>query len=234
MATGCGNSEMACSVTKEVINNLPTDGIEIILGRLPIQEAVKTICHKDKSLVVERAPSLWEEDCTLSNLQTVKYRSIHGLRAEMKLIKFLLACSPSLEKMSIERKEVPDALSGLLFGYNLLKRLLMFHRASPKAEITFSDPYETIFSRHKSYHDPAIKGPWKKKRIAHQKTNHLRSQQTGKFRDFLTMKINNCENYKTSYLSNFTKKINAVMHKSKSITFLDIGIVRQPEQDWES
>ncbi|KAK2983922.1 hypothetical protein RJ640_017843 [Escallonia rubra] len=42
MATGFGKSKMGRSAMKDVISNLPTDVIENILGRVPIQEAVKT------------------------------------------------------------------------------------------------------------------------------------------------------------------------------------------------
>ncbi|KAK2983923.1 hypothetical protein RJ640_017844 [Escallonia rubra] len=104
------------------------------------------VCHSVEDIVVEPALSLWEEDCTLSQLRTVKYKSMRGLRAELNLIKFLLACSPSLEKMSIKRKEVADVNTGILSGFRVLKRLTKFHRASPKAEITFSDPSEAKFS----------------------------------------------------------------------------------------
>ncbi|KAK3031792.1 hypothetical protein RJ639_036944 [Escallonia herrerae] len=113
-----------------------------------LQNLEISVYHSDIILAVEPELSLWEEDCMLFYLQTVKLISMLGLRAEMKLIEFLLACSPSLKKMSIERKEVPAAYTAALSGYKLIKRLVMFDRASPHAEITYSDPSQPMFSSY--------------------------------------------------------------------------------------
>ncbi|KAK3031796.1 hypothetical protein RJ639_036948, partial [Escallonia herrerae] len=79
-------------------------------------------------------------DQTLDKLRTVNMKFM-GSRAELLLIKLLLAHSPSLEKVSIEQSGVVDAYE----GFKVSRELMRFSRASPRAEIIFLEPLQQIF-----------------------------------------------------------------------------------------
>ena len=74
-------------------------------------------------------------DCTLNKLQTVEITSLQGSRIELLFIKLLLAHSPSLNKYTIRPNEASDAQKRL----DMLKNVIRFPRASPKAKIFFLD-----------------------------------------------------------------------------------------------
>ncbi|KAK2983920.1 hypothetical protein RJ640_017841 [Escallonia rubra] len=78
-------------------------------------------------------------DQTLDKLQTVNMKFM-GSRAELLLIKLLLAHSPWLEKVSIEQSGVVDAYQ----GFKVSRELMRFSRASPRAEIIFLEPLQQI------------------------------------------------------------------------------------------
>ncbi|KAK9276598.1 hypothetical protein L1049_006133 [Liquidambar formosana] len=61
-----------------------------------------------------------------------------GLRPELELIKILLARSPALEKMFIERDVSIDKNAELYMTIELMR----FRRASSKAEIIYLEPEE--------------------------------------------------------------------------------------------
>lgn len=63
----------------------------------------------------------------------MKIVGISNVKWEMNFINFLLANSPVLEKMTVK----PAALDG---GWELMKELLRFRRASVLAEIIHLDP----------------------------------------------------------------------------------------------
>ena len=77
------------------------------------------------------------ENCPFNQLRFVKIAGISGLRQELNFIKFLLANSPVLEKMTVK----PGSTDG---GWELLKELmkelLRFRRASVQAQIIYLDP----------------------------------------------------------------------------------------------
>ncbi|KAL3514587.1 hypothetical protein ACH5RR_027304 [Cinchona calisaya] len=77
------------------------------------------------------------ENCPFNQLRFVKIAGISGLRQELNFIKFLLANSPVLEKMTVK----PSSTDG---GWELLKELmkelLRFCRASVQAQIIYLDP----------------------------------------------------------------------------------------------
>ncbi|KAL2943916.1 hypothetical protein RDABS01_032263 [Bienertia sinuspersici] len=85
-----------------------------------------------------------DDTCILPCLQKVQLFGISGLPAELQLIKFLLACSPALEKMSIE---LSTGMGGAQEKFNFATETLRYRRASPNAEIIvktkklFSDSY---------------------------------------------------------------------------------------------
>lgn len=68
-----------------------------------------------------------------SQLQVVKIVGISGIKSELEFINFVLSNSPSLERMTVK----PASADG---GWDLLKELLRFRRASVLAEIIFLDP----------------------------------------------------------------------------------------------
>lgn len=70
-------------------------------------------------------------DCTLSQLQIVKFSYLSGFRAELELIKFLLAHSPVLETIFIHRYIAVKTDKAL----KIAEEIMQFSRASPKAQI---------------------------------------------------------------------------------------------------
>ena len=76
-------------------------------------------------------------DFTLNRLREVHISLFSGSRPELEFIKLILANSPMLEKMHIEPNSQE---SGKVLG--MLKELLRFGRASPKAEIIYEDSPE--------------------------------------------------------------------------------------------
>lgn len=73
----------------------------------------------------------WDDDhwkCLFGQLRLVKIVGISGIRSELDCIKFLLSNSPVLEKMIIK----PVSNEG---GWELVKQLLHFRRASIQAEV---------------------------------------------------------------------------------------------------
>lgn len=81
--------------------------------------------------------SLLEEEydnCPMNQLRFVKVVGIVGDRSELEFINFLLTNSPVLEKMTV--KPVSNDK-----GYDVLKELVRFRRASVRAEIVYLDPW---------------------------------------------------------------------------------------------
>lgn len=78
----------------------------------------------------------WEKvypsESTLSQLKNVKLTEMSGVPHEMEFIKYLLGCSPALEKMSI----IP-CVYDVECQMKMLIEMLKFRRASTKAEIDF-------------------------------------------------------------------------------------------------
>ncbi|KAK1556002.1 hypothetical protein Q3G72_034460 [Acer saccharum] len=66
-------------------------------------------------------------------LRVVKIAGISGIRSELDFINFLLSNSPVLERLTVK----PVSVDG---GWDLMKELLRFRRASTRAEIIYSDP----------------------------------------------------------------------------------------------
>ncbi|KAL5777918.1 hypothetical protein ACOSP7_010844 [Xanthoceras sorbifolium] len=78
----------------------------------------------------------WTDDhwsSMFSQLRLVKIAGISGVRSEMDFINFLLSNATVLERMTVK----PASVDG---GWELMKELLRFRRASTLAEIIYSDP----------------------------------------------------------------------------------------------
>ena len=71
----------------------------------------------------------------LNRLRKVEMHLLTGAEPEMQFVKLLLACSPALEKMKIVLKEDNPSTEEL----GILKKLIRFPRASPKAELILLD-----------------------------------------------------------------------------------------------
>nr|GLL41599.1 F-box/FBD/LRR-repeat protein At1g13570-like [Ipomoea trifida] len=68
----------------------------------------------------------------INSLQTLMIKYFQGSRAEMLFVKLILSCCSSLERISfVDNKVLPSKVS------NILKELLLFPRASRKAQIVF-------------------------------------------------------------------------------------------------
>lgn len=63
----------------------------------------------------------------------MKITGISSIKSEVDFIRFLLSNSPMLEKMSVKPASVNC-------GWELVKKLLRFKRASANAEIIYLDP----------------------------------------------------------------------------------------------
>nr|GLL41596.1 F-box/FBD/LRR-repeat protein At1g13570-like isoform X1 [Ipomoea trifida] len=86
----------------------------------------------DNNLVLKY---LQERSCMgedINSLRDLKMKYFQGSRAEMLFVKLILACCPALERVTFVDKEVePSEVS------NILKELVVFPRASRKAQIIF-------------------------------------------------------------------------------------------------
>ncbi|XP_074296224.1 F-box/FBD/LRR-repeat protein At1g13570-like [Silene latifolia] len=72
----------------------------------------------------------------LCGLRKVQLTSVSGVIMELKLIEYLLRCSPALETMSVKR----DAKITKVLETRLARELMYFCRASPVAKIVYEDP----------------------------------------------------------------------------------------------
>lgn len=68
-----------------------------------------------------------------NQLRLVKIVGISGIRQELNFINFLLANTPILERMTVKPASTDS-------GWDLVKELLRFRRASMFAEIVYLDP----------------------------------------------------------------------------------------------
>ncbi|KAJ0025040.1 hypothetical protein Pint_08898 [Pistacia integerrima] len=80
--------------------------------------------------------NFWDDDhwnSMFPQLQIVKIVGISGIKSELEFINFVLSNSPALERMTVK----PASADG---GWDMLKELLRFRRASVQAEVIFLDP----------------------------------------------------------------------------------------------
>ena len=72
------------------------------------------------------------EECMMLHLEIVSFSDFKGVIAELELVKFLLACSPSLKSLFIHRDcSIKDCASAL----KITEEMLQYTRASPRAQI---------------------------------------------------------------------------------------------------
>lgn len=107
-----------------------------LLRSCPNLQELEVLARPEEQAVVGTVTNFWEENhwsCPFSQLRLVKVFNIPGIKHELNFIHFLLLTSPVLERMTVK----PAVNNG---GWELLKQLLRFRRASPQAEIIFVDP----------------------------------------------------------------------------------------------
>ncbi|KAL9359682.1 hypothetical protein Peur_047805 [Populus x canadensis] len=102
-----------------------------LLRSCPNLQEIEILVRPEEQAVVGPVTDFWEDDhwkCLFGQLRLVKIVGISGIRSELDCIKFLLSNSPVLEKMTIK----PVSNEG---GWELVKQLLHFRRASIQAEV---------------------------------------------------------------------------------------------------
>lgn len=108
-----------------------------ILRSSPNLVELEMLARPEEDNVVRAGLSFWAEsnhfDCPLYQLRVVRIVDVVGLRPELDFIKFLLANSPMLEKLTVK----PASNDG---GLELLKELVRYKRASVQAEVIYVDP----------------------------------------------------------------------------------------------
>ncbi|CDP07580.1 unnamed protein product [Coffea canephora] len=111
-----------------------------LLRSSPNLQELEMLARPEEQSAMRISANIVEEDyenCPFNQLRFVKIAGISGLRQELNFIKFLLANSPVLEKMTVK----PGSTDG---GWELLKELmkelLRFRRASVQAQIIYLDP----------------------------------------------------------------------------------------------
>ncbi|KMT10574.1 hypothetical protein BVRB_5g116960 [Beta vulgaris subsp. vulgaris] len=80
----------------------------------------------------DEQPIQIDDTCILPCLRNIQLVGISGFRCQLQLIKFLLACSPALEEMSIE---LGMGMGGAEEKFHFVTELLRYRRASPTAEV---------------------------------------------------------------------------------------------------
>ncbi|XP_004300749.1 PREDICTED: F-box/FBD/LRR-repeat protein At1g13570-like [Fragaria vesca subsp. vesca] len=121
------------------------DFIKYLLLRSPALQQLEILAQRQYGDVRGEVSS-WLDDsqvCAFNQLRVVKASRISGVKAEVELIRFLLLNSPVLEKMILR----PLHSSG---GCRLLKKLLMFRRASAQAQIEYLHPLKLVHSYSES------------------------------------------------------------------------------------
>ncbi|XP_047342301.1 F-box/FBD/LRR-repeat protein At1g13570-like isoform X2 [Impatiens glandulifera] len=107
-----------------------------LLRSSPNLQELEILARPEEQPIVYEALDLQGEDpysCPFNQLYNIKIASISGVKCELDFIKFLLASSPMLEKMTVK----PSSNDR---GWELMKELLRFRRASVQAEVIYVDP----------------------------------------------------------------------------------------------
>lgn len=127
----------------------PVKHLTVDINFEDIQQMLAAFCIFRSSLVLQKlyikafsvdnksaasADGFWEGSgegfsCTFSHLQVVEVTGFTGITSEVKLIEFVLANAPVLERLQIKFKENVGNM------VNMFRELIRFRRISPKAEI---------------------------------------------------------------------------------------------------
>ncbi|KAG8377715.1 hypothetical protein BUALT_Bualt08G0061600 [Buddleja alternifolia] len=106
-----------------------------LLRSSPNLQELEMLARAEEQAIARIVANVLEsfQNFSFNQLRLVKIVGISGVRQEMSFINFILANSPVLEKMSVK----PASVDG---GWELMKELLRFRRASMYAEIVYLDP----------------------------------------------------------------------------------------------
>ncbi|XAR64100.1 hypothetical protein NMG60_11024309 [Bertholletia excelsa] len=107
-----------------------------LLRSSPNLQELEILARPEDQTASGRGTKIWEEDhnnCPFNQLRVIKIVGILGVKCELEFINFLLANAPVLERMTVK----PSSNDR---GWELLKELVRFRRASVRAEILYMDP----------------------------------------------------------------------------------------------
>ncbi|KAF3446264.1 hypothetical protein FNV43_RR11443 [Rhamnella rubrinervis] len=108
-----------------------------LLRSAPNLQELEILARTEERTDMGTVTNFWEHDycnCSLTQLKLVKVTGIYGTKTELELINFMLSTSPVLEKMIVK----PASVNG---GWEFVKELLRFRRASVRAEIIYLDTF---------------------------------------------------------------------------------------------
>ncbi|GFQ04216.1 F-box/FBD/LRR-repeat protein at1g13570 [Phtheirospermum japonicum] len=106
-----------------------------LLRSSPNLQELEMLARSEEQATVGTAPNVLENfrSFQFNRLRVIKIVGISGLKQELNFINFMLANAPVLERMTVK----PASMDS---GWELLKELLRFRRASTFAEIVYLDP----------------------------------------------------------------------------------------------
>ncbi|KAL7117192.1 hypothetical protein ACP275_03G057500 [Erythranthe tilingii] len=106
-----------------------------LLRSSPNLQELELLARTEEQNTAFGAPSIVENfpSFSFSQLRLVKIIGISGIKQELNFINFLLLNTPVLEKMTVKPASTDS-------GWELVKELLRFRRASMFAEIVYLDP----------------------------------------------------------------------------------------------
>ncbi|KDP38453.1 hypothetical protein JCGZ_04378 [Jatropha curcas] len=107
-----------------------------LLRSSPNLQELEMLARPEEQTSMVPIANFWEDDhwnSLFGQLRLVRIVGISGVRSELDFINFMLSNSPVLERMTVK----PASSDG---GWELLKELLRFRRASVRAEIIYLDP----------------------------------------------------------------------------------------------
>ncbi|KAB5526781.1 hypothetical protein DKX38_020628 [Salix brachista] len=118
-------------------NDLEENSVAFCLLRsCPNLQEIEMLGRPEEQAAVGPLADFWGDDhwkCLFGQLRLVKIAGISGIGSELDCIKFLLSNSPVLEQMTVK----PASSEG---GWELVKELLRFRRASIQAEVIYLEP----------------------------------------------------------------------------------------------
>ncbi|XP_021718694.1 F-box/FBD/LRR-repeat protein At1g13570-like [Chenopodium quinoa] len=102
----------------------------------PNLSELEMLARYEEESIAKTGTTFWEEklqaDCVFHQLRVVRIIDICATKPELDFVKFLLANSPVLEKLTVK----PNSADG---GLELLKELVRYKRASVQAEVIYMD-----------------------------------------------------------------------------------------------
>uniref|UniRef100_A0A2P2ILD8 Ubiquitin-protein ligase n=1 Tax=Rhizophora mucronata TaxID=61149 RepID=A0A2P2ILD8_RHIMU len=107
-----------------------------LLRSAPNLQELEMLARPEEQSTTGTLTDFWEDDhgnSLFGQLRIARIVGISGVKSELDFINFLLLNSPVLERMTVK----PASVNG---GWEFIKQLLRFRRASVQAEIIYLDP----------------------------------------------------------------------------------------------